>query len=305
MDITKAIIPAAGMGTRFLPYTAAIPKEMLALLNKPAIQYIVEEGLGSNIKNFLMITSRHKQAIADHFDVAPELSQFLKEKNKLDLIQSIEKIIKAAEFTYIRQTEPLGLGHAVWMARHSIGKEYFGIMLPDDIIINKTPALAQLMQIALQEKASVIAIQEVPNECVSSYGIISVKKQISGSLFQIANLVEKPQQKDAPSNLAVIGRYVLSHKIFPALDEVGRYATGELQLTDGISQMIKNNEKVFAYKVQGTRYDVGTPVGWIKAIIGLALQDPTYAPHIRDFISELHSTDVRLLNKAKNIFHHL
>lgn len=305
MDITKAIIPAAGMGTRFLPYTATIPKEMLALLNKPAIQYIVEEGLGSNIKNFLMITSRHKQAIADYFDVAPELSQFLKEKNKLDLIQSIEKIIKAAEFTYIRQTEPLGLGHAVWMARHSIGKEYFGIMLPDDIIINKTPALAQLMQIALQEKASVIAIQEVPNECVSSYGVISVKKQISGSLFQIANLVEKPQQKDAPSNLAVIGRYVLSHKIFPALDEVGRYATGELQLTDGISQMIKNNEKVFAYKVQGTRYDVGTPLGWIKAIIGLALQDPTYAPHIRDFISELNSTDVRLLNKTKNIFHHL
>lgn len=305
MDITKAIIPAAGMGTRFLPYTAAIPKEMLALLNKPAIQYIIEEGLSSNIKNFLMITSRHKQAIADHFDVGPELTQFLKEKNKLELIHSIEKIAKSAEFTYIRQTEALGLGHAVWMARHAIGKEYFGVMLPDDIIVNKAPGLAQLMQIALQEKASVIAIQEVPNECVSSYGVIAVKKQISGSLFQVSSLVEKPQQKDAPSNLAVIGRYVLSHKIFPALDEVGRYSTGELQLTDGISQMIKNNEKVFAYKVQGTRYDIGTPVGWIKAIIGLALQDPSYAPHIRDFISELHSTDVRLLNKNKNIFHHL
>jgi len=305
MDITKAIIPAAGMGTRFLPYTKSIPKEMLPLLNKPAIQYIVEEALGSEIRNFLIVTGRNKQSIADHFDLSPELTHFLKEHNKSDLIQSIERIIKSADFTYIRQSEPLGLGHAVWTARHTIAKEYFSIMLPDDIIVDKTPALSQLIRIARQEKASVIAIQEVPNECISSYGVIAVKKQISGSLFQVADLVEKPQQKDAPSNLAIIGRYVLSHKIFQALDDVSRYAVGELQLTDGISQMMKNNEKVFAYKVQGTRYDIGNPLGWIKAIIGLSLQDPTYAPHINDFVSELRNVDSRFFNKNKNISHQL
>ena len=292
MDITKAIIPAAGMGTRFLPYTKAVPKEMLPLLNKPAIQYIVEEGIHSEIKNFIIITSRSKQAIANHFDISPDLSLFLKEKNKEQLLKSLEHIMRVAEFTYIRQSEPAGLGHAIWLARNSIDKEYFGVFLPDDIIINKQPGLAQLIAIARQEKASVIAVQEVPPEHVSSYGIIGIKKQITPSLFQVSHLAEKPGTKDAPSNLAIIGRYILSHKVFKALDEISHYTTGELQLTDGISHMLKTStEKVFAYKLQGTRYDIGTPHGWLKAVIGCALNDPVYAPHIKNILADYKSAD--------------
>src|ERR1700735_3652362 len=173
MNVTKVVIPAAGLGTRFLPWTKSAPKELLPLLNKPAIQWVVEEAMMSEIKHFSFVTSRTKNAISEHFDSSPDLEMFLKEKNKLDLIASIQKIIQSADFTYIRQPEPLGLGHAIWMARHTIGKEYFGIILPDDIVVDKTPGLAQLIRIARQEKASVVAVQEVPAECVSSYGIIS------------------------------------------------------------------------------------------------------------------------------------
>jgi len=305
MEISKAIIPAAGLGTRFLPYVKAVPKEMLALLDKPAIQYVVEEGIASDIRNFLMITSKGKYAIADHFDSSPALEALLHERNKDDLLCSVERIARAAQFTYIRQTEPLGLGHAVWMARHIIGKEYFGVFLPDDIITSKVPALTQLIRIARQEKASVIAIQEVPPECVSSYGMVAIKKQITPNLFQVNHLVEKPNQKDAPSNLAVIGRYVLSHKIFASLEEISSYSVGELQLSDGITHMMKNNEKVFAYKIQGTRYDLGTPIGWLKANIGMALQDPRYAAHIKKYLSGLDSMDSLLYNQEKNIEHML
>jgi len=306
VDITKAIIPAAGLGTRFLPITKAIPKEMLPLLNKPAIQYIIEEGLASGITNFSLVTSKDKQAIADYFDYSPELSLFLKERGKSDLLTGLDRIIRNANFTYVRQPEPLGLGHAVWMARHTIGKEYFGIFLPDDIMINKKdPGLLQLIKIARQEKGSVIAVQEVPAECVSSYGVIAIKKQITPNLFQVSHMVEKPAQKDAPSNLAIIGRYVLSHKIFDSLNEISTYAEGELQLTDGISHMMKNNEKVFAYKIQGTRYDIGTPMGWLKANISMGLQTPEYAQSLGKFMDERHTVDTFLFNNNKNISHTL
>lgn len=304
-DITKVIIPAAGQGTRFLPYSKAIPKEMLPLLEKPALQRIIEEGILSEVKNYIIVTARGKHAIEDHFDSDSTLEAFLKEHQKESLVQCIDKIIKTAEFTYVRQQEPLGLGHAVWLARHSIQKEYFGIMLPDDIIIGKQPALAQLIRIARQEKASVIAVQEVPMDCVSSYGIINVKKQITPHLFQVGNVVEKPSQKNAPSNLAIIGRYVLSHKIFSSLEQVKNYSVGELQLTDGIAHLIQNNEKVFAYKVQGVRYDIGNPIGWIKAIISMALQHPQYQSSIKRYISELGTIDSALYNKSKNIEHPL
>lgn len=306
MDITKAVIPSAGLGTRFLPFTKAVPKEMLPLLNKPAIHYIIEEGLNSSIRNFFLITSKHKHAIAHYFDSAAELEATLKEKNKSDLIINLEKIIRSAHFTYIRQREPLGLGHAIMLARHSINpKEYFSIFLPDDIITGKTTAIGQLIKIAHQERASVIAVQEVPPEGISSYGVIAIKKQLTPNLFHVSHLVEKPQPKDAPSNLAVIGRYVLSGKIFKALDEVSTYAIDEIQLTDAISQMIKNNEKVFAYKIQGTRYDIGTPLGWIKAVISLALQNPHYGPHIKHFLDDLNTIDSFLYNQTKNIIHSL
>ncbi|MBT3455899.1 UTP--glucose-1-phosphate uridylyltransferase GalU [bacterium] len=303
MDITKCVIPAAGLGTRFLPFTKIIPKEMLPLLNKPAIQYIIEEGMQSALENFILITGKGKNAISDHFDNSFELESILRERNKIDLIAKIDSINKNAAFSYVRQSEPLGLGHAILLARHGIGKEYFGIFLPDDIIMGKTPAMSQLIRIARQEKSSVIAVQEVPMDCVSSYGIINVKKQITPNLFQVSNMVEKPSQKDAPSNLAVIGRYVLSHKIFPALTELSPYAVGELQLTDAISHMIYNNEKVFAYKVQGTRYDIGTPIGWLKATIGLSLQDPHYGPHLRKYLKDLETIDSFIYDTTKNIEH--
>jgi UTP--glucose-1-phosphate uridylyltransferase len=168
-----------------------------------------------------------------------------------------------------------------------IGKEYFAICLPDDLIVHETPGIAQLMRIAKQEKASVIAVQEMPLEAIGSYGVIGIKKQISPSLFQVSHLVEKPKPKDAPSNLAVVGRYVISSKIFQALDEVGVYAQKELQLSDGISQMIHNNERVFAYKIQGTRYDIGTPLGWLKAVVGNAWRDQHLGPELQAYIEEL------------------
>jgi UTP--glucose-1-phosphate uridylyltransferase len=305
MDVTKAIIPAAGLGTRFLPYTKAIPKEMLPLLNKPAIQYIIEEGLGAAINNFLVITGKNKDSIANHFDAHPELENFLKDRNKSELISSTEKILRSTYFTYIRQPEPLGLGHAIWLARHAIGKEYFSVFLPDDIIVSKVPAITQLIKIARQEKGSVIAVQEVSPESVSSYGVVGIKKQITPNLFQVSHLVEKPHPKDAPSNLAIIGRYVLSSKIFSSLEDISGYAMGELQLTDAISHMMKNNEKVFAFKVQGVRYDIGTPIGWMKAVIGMALQDPYYAPHIKKFIANIDTPESFLYNSSTNIEHSL
>jgi len=284
MEISKVIVPAAGLGTRFLPLTKAIPKEMLPLGSQPALHFIAEEAIASSLNNFFIVTGKGKEAIADYFDQAPYLDQLLREQKKGNLTASVTRIMRAANFTYIRQQEALGLGHAVWMARHSIGKEYCAIMLPDDIIFSKQPGIGQLIRIARQEKTSVIAVQEVPAEDISSYGVISVKKQITPNLFQVGGLVEKPQAKDAPSNLAIVGRYVLSYKIFAALDQISAYATAELQLTDAITCMLHNNERVFAYKIQGTRHDLGTPLGWLKANIHYGLQNPEIAPKLRSFM---------------------
>lgn len=288
MNITKAIIPAAGLGTRFLPFTKAVPKEMVPLLNKPALHYILEEGLGSGIEHFSIVTSKEKKAIEQYLSPNPEVEQFLKDRNKSGLIASINEIMQRATFSYTLQGEPLGLGHAVWTARHDIGHEYFGIFLPDDIMLSQTPALKQLISAAQEHNASVIAVQEVPMESVSSYGVIRVKNALSDRLFEVESLVEKPAQKDAPSNLAVIGRYVLSHKIFASLENIHAGAGGELQLTDGINAMMNQQERVFAYKVEGSRFDTGTPVGWVKAIVRLALQNGEFNAEIRSFMrSEL------------------
>lgn len=286
MEITKVVIPAAGLGTRFLPYTKTVPKEMLPVLGKPAIHYSVEEAIRSGIEHVLFITNTSKSLIGDYFDTAPQLDLFLEEKNKLADVRTINQLIKEAHFSYIRQSEPLGLGHAVLMAKPFLGKEYFGIALPDDIIINKRPALEQLMRIARQEKSTIIAVQEVPHDHVHNYGVVRVKKQITPNLFQIDSLVEKPTMKDAPSNLAIIGRYVVSHKIFTSLEEIGSYATQELQLTDALCHMLQHNEKIFAYKVEGTRYDVGTPRGWLKTVIDLGLQDPVYKQDILELVEQ-------------------
>ncbi|HEX2977915.1 MAG TPA: UTP--glucose-1-phosphate uridylyltransferase [Candidatus Babeliales bacterium] len=306
MDVLKAVIPAAGLGTRFLPFTKAVPKELLPILNKPAIQYIVEEGIASEISQFFMITSKGKSAIEDHFDANSDLEILLKERNQLELVASLDKIARAAQFCYIRQPEPLGLGHAIWMARHVIGKEHFGIFLPDDIIISKVPAMLQLLKVARQEKASVIAVQEVPIEQISSYGVIGIKKQLTPNLFQVSHLVEKPDQKDSPSNLAVVGRYILSNKVFAALDHIEADKRGEVQLTDAITEMMRtHSEKVYAFKIQGIRHDVGNPIGWIKAIIGCALQDPQCAPHITKILEDKELMDSFIYNRSKIVEHSL
>lgn len=294
MEIIKAIIPAAGLGTRFMPFTKTIPKEMLPLLNKPALHYIVDEVMQSSIHNFFVITNKRSHTIANYFDHNLELDVLLKDQDKQGILSDIERIATHASFTYLRQAEPRGLGHAIWRARHSIHKEHFAICLPDDIIISKTPALEQLMRIARQEKASVVAVQEVPADKVSQYGMVTIKKQFSNDLFQISKINEKPALKDAPSSLAVIGRYVLSSKLFPALEEIEPDFSDELQLSDGISHMIHNGEKVFAYKLQGTRYDIGTPAGWLKANMSLALQDPRYSKDIQNFMRD----NLDMLNQA-------
>lgn len=299
MDIFKAVIPAAGLGTRFLPATKAIPKEMIPLLNKPAIQYIIEEGIESAVSDFIFVTRKGKESIMHHFEQDHELDFLLKDRGSIDSMTRMDRIARAAHFSYVMQQEPLGLGHAVWSARNLIGKEYFGVFLPDDIMISKPAAMGQLMKVARQEKVSVIAVQEVPMETISSYGVISVKKQFTTNLFQVGAVVEKPAQHEAPSNLAIVGRYVLSHKIFAALEEVETGHNGELQLTDGIGHMIRNNEKVFAFKVQGVRYDIGTPLGWIKATIGCALQHPDYAKEINQFLSDKHLIDSFYYNPTK------
>lgn len=305
MEIDKVIIPAAGLGTRFMPYTNAVPKEMLPLLKKPAIQYIVEEALASDLPNVFFVTSRGKEAIADYFDVNDRVDIHLENQQKEALVSGLKKIMRNANFAYVRQSQPLGLGHAVLLAKNFIGKEYFGVMLPDDIITTKNPGIGQLVRVARQEKGSVIAVQEVPQNSVSNYGIIDIKKQITPNLFQVSNLVEKPEEKDAPSNLAVVGRYVLSHKIFGSLSDLSAgYGDGdELQLTDAIANMMRSGEKVFAYKIQGTRYDIGTPIGWVKAIIGMAMEDPELEPYLASFLNDWTGTGSFLYNKSKMIEH--
>jgi UTP--glucose-1-phosphate uridylyltransferase len=288
MEIAKVIIPAAGLGTRFLPYTKTIPKEMLPLIHKPALQLIIEECASSGITQLVLVTSRGKSVITDHFDYDNRLHEIIQERQHRNLaLTELEQLIRTVYISTVRQPEPLGLGHAIWLSRHSIGKEYFGICLPDDIIMGPEPALAQLIRIAHQEKSSVIAVQEVPSNTVSSYGIVAVKKQLSSQLFELSGLVEKPHPHDAPSRLAIVGRYILSSKIFYALEEISSYAHEELQLTDAISRMLAYGERVLAYKLPGTRHDIGTPVGWLKAVMSMAWGDPLYGPPLHMLVGEL------------------
>ena len=301
MDVTKAIIPAAGLGTRFLPSTKAIPKELLPIIDKPSIQYVVEEGIYSGIKNFVLVTGKNKESITDHFTPDPHLLEALEQKNNRDILGTLSKIMTKANFSTVRQSEPLGLGHAVWSARHAIGKEYVAVMLPDDIFEGSDPGLGQLIKIATQEKCSVVAVQEVSREEVSRYGVIDVKKQFSPNLFQVRDLVEKPSSDQAPSCLAIVGRYVLSPHIFEALQETHAGAIGEIQLTDAIQKLVLSGEKVFAYKIKGQRYDAGTPLGLLKTSILLALKHPKYSEAMLHFLSSLDQELVALQGRSVSL----
>ncbi|HLJ31343.1 MAG TPA: UTP--glucose-1-phosphate uridylyltransferase [Candidatus Babeliales bacterium] len=287
MKIKKAVIPAAGLGTRFLPYTKAIPKEMLPILEKPSIQLIVEEGMACNINDFIVIANDDKQAIAQHFSHQPKLEEDLATRGKAALLEHLNTIIDSCNFSFVPQPQALGLGHAILQTKNAVGNEYFGIFLPDEIMIGPDPALAQLIRTAEKYNASVLGVLEVPREKVSSYGIVAVQKELENNVFEVKELIEKPSMEQAPSNLAIVGRYVLSPRIFDALENTQPGTGNEIQLTDGIARMMRNGERVLAYTLETSRYDVGNPLGWLQANIAIALQHPKLGPIVRDYCKKL------------------
>jgi len=283
--IRKAIIPAAGLGTRFLPATKAQPKEMLPIVDKPAIQYIVEEAIESGIEDIIIVTGRNKRAIEDHFDKSVELEMMLEEKGNSKLLDIVQAVSNLADVHYIRQKEPLGLGHAILCARKFIGDEPFAVLLGDDILQSDPPGLKQMMNIYEKTETSVIAVQEVPWADVSKYGIVSPAQSVDGYKW-IEDLVEKPDREHAPSNLAVIGRYIIMPEIFHILDGLEPGRGGEIQLTDAL-RVLNTQQQMAAYLMQAKRYDVGDKLGYIEATIELALQRPDLQDQVKDYLLSL------------------
>lgn len=283
--VRKAIIPAAGLGTRFLPVTKAMPKEMLPILDKPTIQYIVEEAVASGIEDIIIVTGKGKRAIEDHFDYAPELEMNLEAKGKYDLLEKVRYATNLAEIHYIRQKEPKGLGHAVWCARNFIGDEPFAVLLGDDIIQSETPCLKQLMDQYEETHAPVIGVQKVADDQTDRYGIVEPSSVPSGRRYQVETFVEKPAPGTAPSNLAIMGRYILTPEIFMYLDKHETGAGGEIQLTDAINKL-NQFQRVFAYEFEGTRYDVGDKFGFVKTTIEFALQNEEIREEMLRYLEE-------------------
>ncbi|HEY7591317.1 MAG TPA: UTP--glucose-1-phosphate uridylyltransferase GalU [Candidatus Limnocylindrales bacterium] len=290
MRVRKAVFPAAGWGTRFLPVTKAQPKEMLPLVDKPIIQYGVEEAVAAGIEQVIIVTSTHKGAIEDHFDLNHELEHFLEEKGEIEKLRQVRSITDLAQIAYVRQKEQLGLGHAVLMAKDLIGHEPFAVILPDDVVVADRPCIGQLIHAYQQTHGSVVATMEVPNEETKRYGIIAgdpVEGNLNhGRLRRVTKLVEKPEPKKAPSNLAIIGRYVLTPKIFDKLEQTARGAGGEIQLTDAIEALMEE-QGVYGYEFEGTRYDAGTTMGWLKASVEIALQRPDLEKEFRRYLVDL------------------
>lgn len=285
MKVKKAIIPAAGLGTRFLPATKAMPKEMLPIVDKPTIQYIVEEAIESGIEDIIIVTGKGKRAIEDHFDHSFELEQNLFEKGKFELLNEVQKSSKLVDIHYIRQKEPKGLGHAIWCARKFIGNEPFAVLLGDDIVQAEKPCLQQMIEQYERYNASILGVQQVnPNE-VSRYGIVD-GNGIGERFYNVSSLVEKPAIEEAPSNLAIMGRYILNPRIFDVLDQQKPGAGGEIQLTDAIAGL-NEYEAVYAYDFEGTRYDVGEKMGFIKTTIDFALQRDDLRTDLLDYFSSI------------------
>ncbi|WP_227936339.1 UTP--glucose-1-phosphate uridylyltransferase GalU [Alkalihalobacillus deserti] len=285
MRVKKAIIPAAGLGTRFLPATKAMPKEMLPIVDKPTIQYIVEEAVESGIEDIIIVTGKGKRAIEDHFDNSFELEQNLLSKGKIELFNEVQKSSKLVDIHYIRQKEPKGLGHAIWCARKFIGNEPFAVLLGDDIVRAEKPCLKQLIEQYDRYKASVLGVQTVRDEDVSRYGIVD-GKEMGDRFYRVNNLVEKPKLEDAPSNLAILGRYILSPKIFDILANQEPGAGGEIQLTDAIAAL-NLIEAVYAYDFEGTRYDVGEKMGFIQTTIEFALKRDDLKYDLLEYLSKV------------------
>lgn len=295
MKVKKAVIPAAGLGTRFLPATKAQPKEMLPIVDKPTIQYIIEEAVASGIEEILIITGRNKRAIEDHFDKSVELEMDLKEKKKDELLEIVEDISKMANIYYIRQKEPKGLGHAILCAKTFVGNEPFAVMLGDDVVDAETPCLKQMIDVYSEYKTSVLGVQEVDKSQVNKYGIVA-HKFIEDRVYKVKNLVEKPKIEEAPSNIAILGRYIITPQIFSILENTAPGAGGEIQLTDALRELLKY-EAMYAYNFIGRRYDVGDKLGFLEATVEFALkrEDLKY-----DFMKYLHN-----LSRSNPIFEEL
>jgi UTP--glucose-1-phosphate uridylyltransferase len=286
--IRKAVFPAAGLGTRFLPATKAQPKEMLPLVDKPIIQYGVEEALASGVDTMLLVTGRGKNAIEDHFDVSVELETFLESRGKLEMLAEVRKISNLIKFAYVRQGEPLGLGHAVLVTRELVGNEPFAVILSDDVIDATPPALRQMIDVFNQVEGPVLCVERVPREQISSYGVIAFEPDPSlpKGTYRVTDLVEKPPAAKAPSDLAIIGRYILTPDIFASLEETSHDHTGEIQLTNGLRHLLRSRP-IYACEVNGVRHDTGNKLGFLKAVTYFALQRPDLAGPFTDYLRSI------------------
>jgi UTP--glucose-1-phosphate uridylyltransferase len=283
--VRKAVFPAAGLGTRFLPATKASPKEMLPLVDKPLIQYVVEEAVASGIESVIIVTGRGKASIEDHFDVSFELEKLLQERGKHEELKAMRTISEMARVSYVRQQEALGLGHAVLQARDLVGEEPFAVMLSDDIIDAETPALRQLLDVYEKYDAPVIAVFEVAGEAISRFGVID-GDEVEPGVYKIKDMVEKPPQNEAPSNLAIIGRYILTPDIFDEIEKTTPGAIGEIQITDAMRSLLKKRP-FYAVRFQGKRYDAGDKLGFLTATVEFALKHEDLAPEFREYLQSL------------------
>ena len=294
--VRKAVFPAAGLGTRFLPATKAQPKEMLVLVDKPVIQYGVEEAVQSGVSNIVIVTGRGKNAIEDHFDVNIELESFLEQRGKKTQLDEIRQITSLIQVSYVRQGEPLGLGHAVLVTKALVGNEPFAVILGDDVMDATPPALRQMIDVYERLEGPVVAVERVSREDVSSYGIVAIddKADLGRNVHRITDMVEKPRMEEAPSNLAIIGRYVLTPDIFSELESISADRTGEIQLTNGLRQLLKKRP-IYAVEIDGVRHDTGNKLGFLKAVVYFALKRPELAGPFREYLDRVHDLRSRAL----------
>ena len=285
MDVRKAVIPAAGLGTRQLPTSKAVPKELLPLIDRPMLHYIVEEALDAGLSQMVIVTSQGKDAMANYFDPAPQYEELLERRGETSLATAMRRVREEAEFIFVRQHQQLGLGHAVYTARNAVGDEPFAVMLPDDVIGGgEAPAIGELVETASAHGASVIAVEQVPPERISSYGVVA-PGEADGDAIRVLGMVEKPPAAEAPSDLGIVGRYVLTPEVFGAMERVTPGAGGELQLTDGIALLLEE-QPVYARRFTGTRYDAGNPMGMLRASVSLALRRADIGPAFRAWLEE-------------------
>ncbi len=293
MKLRKAVIPAAGLGTRFLPATKAQPKEMLPIVDKPTIQYIIEEAASAGVEDIIIVTGRSKRSIEDHFDRSIELEMELEKAGKSDWLEMVKSISEIANIHFIRQKQPLGLGHAVLTASHFIGDEPFAVLLGDDVVVSKKPVLQQMVEVFSEYKTSILGVQEVSPDAVSRYGIVDCR-HVDNDVYKVRDLIEKPKKEDAPSNIAILGRYILTPIIFKYLETQTPGAGGEIQLTDALKRLSKD-EAMYAYIFKGHRYDVGTKIGFLQANIEFALRNPETAEDLKKYLAELNENMAEML----------